>query len=215
MKEIRKRSVAPVYAVGLVWIICAILIPMYKFTSFIAAALSAAVYFIANKLMPGAVIVQTDTAAYKKTGDADRDLFLRSGNNYLQTINTLLAKLGDGPVREHTIELAGRGKKILNFIATNNADVRQTKRFADYYFPTAIKLIESYIEFAAHPSGGSGIRETAAKIDGVLASINAAFEKHYETLYEEKLLDVNTDITVLKGMLQSAGLEIPETGGEP
>jgi len=213
MKQIRIKPTAPVYLAGLVWVVYALLFPLYRMTDvLIVSAVSAAVYFIAGKFIPGGTALSPETDTFKKTGDAEKDALLNQGKQYLQTICSFIPSISDETFKSHVAALAERGAKVFEFISKNPADVRQSRNFITYYFPTAIKLIESYIEFTAHRNG-SKLRDTAGKIDGVMLSVVAAFDKHLETLYADKAMDVDTDIEVLKGMLRAAGLDNPELKG--
>jgi len=212
MKEIRVKPVVSIYLSGLVWAVYALLFPLYRWTDLIVVSvISAAVYFIAGRFLPGNTVLSPEADTFKKTGDADKDALLNQGKQYLNRICQLIPSIDDETFKSHVNMLAERGGRMFGFISKNPADVRQSKNFITYYFPTAIKLIESYIEFTAH-SGGK-LKDTAAKIDGVMLSVVAAFDKHLETLYADKALDVDTDIEVLKGMLRAAGLDGPELKG--
>ena len=208
MKETKLKSAVPVYLAGLSWAVYAVIFLMYRISDLLVIfAVSVAVYFIFSKLTPEKTVLLPDTLTFDKTGDIEKDAFLAQCAAYTSHINRLLLSVQDEAMRSHIETLTASGKKIFDFIAANPADIRQSRNFIEYYYPTAIKLTESYMEFTSHAANAASVSETAQRIDGVILSIAAAFDKHFETLYESKVIDVKTDIEVLNGMLRASALD--------
>ena len=76
----------------------------------------------------------------------------------------------------------------------------------EYYLPTTMKLIYKYREFDMQPVQGENIRKGKQEIENTLDNINASFERLFDQLFQEEMLDVSTDISVLSTMLAQAGL---------
>ena len=53
---------------------------------------------------------------------------------------------------------------------------------------------------------GENIDTTLAKVEGMMRTIVAAFEKQLDSLYGADALDISTDITVLETMMAREGL---------
>ena len=53
---------------------------------------------------------------------------------------------------------------------------------------------------------GENIDTTLAKVEGMMRTIVAAFEKQLDSLYGAEALDISTDITVLENMMAREGL---------
>ena len=216
--ETKKKPVAPVYLVGLTWLAYAICLPLVKTADIIiAATLSVIVYAVSSKLIsskrpkaPGSDL------SFKKTGDNELDSLLVSVKDYLTKLDALSETVTSGPMADNIGKLCSTGRGIFDFCQKNEVDARQVKKFADYYFPTAIKFIESYAELSARSaevgSSPGNITETKNKIEGIMGSIAAAFDKQLDNLYEDKALDITTDIEVLKNILRSEGLGGADAG---
>ena len=69
-----------------------------------------------------------------------------------------------------------------------------------------MKLIDKYREFDNQPVQGENIRKGKQEIEATLDNINASFERLFDQLFQEEMLDVSTDISVLSTMLAQAGL---------
>ncbi|MBR6616044.1 MAG: 5-bromo-4-chloroindolyl phosphate hydrolysis family protein [Lachnospiraceae bacterium] len=84
--------------------------------------------------------------------------------------------------------------------------VGDIRKLTEYYLPTTIKLLETYAEMDAQPVGGENIQSTKREIEDSLDTINVAFEKLLDSLYQDTAWDVSSDISVLKTMLAQEGL---------
>ena len=76
----------------------------------------------------------------------------------------------------------------------------------NYYLPTSLKLLNSYISLKEQSISGDNIHKTVSNIEGMLSTIADAFEKQLDNLFADQALDISTDITVLEGMLTQEGL---------
>ena len=82
----------------------------------------------------------------------------------------------------------------------------ELRRFMDYYLPTTVKLLDAYEELDRQPVQGENIRNGKQEIEKTLDTLNLAFEKLLDSLFEETAWDVATDISVLRTMLAQEGL---------
>ena len=82
----------------------------------------------------------------------------------------------------------------------------ELRRFMDYYLPTTVKLLDAYEELDGQPVQGENIRNGKQEIEKTLDTLNLAFEKLLDSLFEDTAWDVATDISVLQTMLAQEGL---------
>ena len=75
-----------------------------------------------------------------------------------------------------------------------------------YYLPTTIKLLQAYQDLDAQPVQGENIISSKKEIEKTLDTLNMAFEKLLDDLFQETAWDVSTDISVLHTMLAQEGL---------
>ena len=76
----------------------------------------------------------------------------------------------------------------------------------DYYLPTTLKLLNAYDRAAAAGISGENVDATRTKVEGMMRTIVAAFEKQLDSLFGTETMDISADITVLETMLQREGL---------
>ena len=97
--------------------------------------------------------------------------------------------------------------KIFDRVEQNPKCVSDIKKLMDYYLPTTVKLLEAYAEMDAQPAGGENIQSAKKEIEATLDTLNAAFEKLLDDLFQETAWDVSSDISVLNTMLAQEGLK--------
>ena len=98
-------------------------------------------------------------------------------------------------------------RKILQRVEENPKCVTDIRRLMEYYLPTTVKLLEAYEQMDAQPAGGVNIQSAKAEIENTLDTLNAAFEKLLDDLFQETAWDVSSDISVLNTMLVQEGLK--------
>ena len=72
--------------------------------------------------------------------------------------------------------------------------------------PTTLKLVETYEELDRQEFEGANIKKSKEEIEKTLDTINSAFEKLFDSLFENTSIDISSDISVLKSLLNQEGL---------
>lgn len=75
----------------------------------------------------------------------------------------------------------------------------------EYYLPTTVKLVESYAEFDSAGVEGENIRTAKEEIEKTMDTINDAFEKLLDDLYQNAAFEASADARVLKTVLAQDG----------
>lgn len=96
--------------------------------------------------------------------------------------------------------------KIFERVEQNPESVDDIRKLMEYYLPTTIKLLEAYEEMDDQPIGGDNIHTAKAEIEATLDTLNIAFEKLLDSLFQSAAWDVSSDISVLNTMLAQEGL---------
>lgn len=106
--------------------------------------------------------------------------------------------------------------KIFEYVENHTDELPETRKFMGYYLPTTLKLVNAYREMDAEPIQGENIRSAKNEIEETLDTINYAFENLLDSFYQDKAMDISTDITVLETMLAQEGLTEKDfnTGGK-
>ncbi len=96
--------------------------------------------------------------------------------------------------------------KIFDRVEENPESVGDLHRLMNYYLPTTVKLLEAYEELDKQPIQGENIISSKEEIEKTLDTLNVAFEKLLDALFQDTAWDVASDISVLKTMLAQEGL---------
>lgn len=96
--------------------------------------------------------------------------------------------------------------RIFDRVEQNPDSVNDMRRMMDYYLPTTMKLLEAYEELDAQPVQGENIISSKKEIEDTIDTLNIAFEKLLDSLFQDTVWDVSSDISVLHTMLAQEGL---------
>lgn len=80
------------------------------------------------------------------------------------------------------------------------------RKFMNYYLPTTKKLLDVYCDMDKETIISANVGKTKKEIEDTIDTINQAFENLLNSFFEEKALDVSSDISVLQTMLAQEGL---------
>jgi hypothetical protein len=213
LREVRRRSVAPVYGVIAVWAIYCLFFPLYRPVHlFILVLVSAGVYVLLSRVFPGVTELVEIPVAPVSTGDADIDALVAEGRDVVAEIRRIGSGVADAAVRAKLVSLAEITDKIFSDVLEDPSDYRQIRRFADLYLPTTMKLLRSYDSFARVGGEGDHVTGAISRIDAVLDTIIASYNRQFDALFYNQALDIETDISVLETMLKKEGLSGSDFG---
>ena len=97
-------------------------------------------------------------------------------------------------------------QRIFNRAETHPEIITDLKKLMDYYLPMTVKLLQAYADMDAQPIQGETIENSKREIEETMDTLNAAFEKLLDDLFEDTALDVSSDISVLNTLLAQEGL---------
>ena len=143
---------------------------------------------------------------YESSGSREVDALVLEGRQSIKRMRELNAQIQDKKISQQINRLEQLSNEIFVQVTKNPAKLPQIRKFMSYYLPTTIKLLTSYAEMSAQSVRGKNITATMQKVEGIMDTIVAAFEKQLDSLFGAEALDISTDITVLEGMLEREGL---------
>lgn len=97
-------------------------------------------------------------------------------------------------------------QKIFDRVREDPDSLDDIQKLMEYYLPTTVKLLEAYQQLDCQPVQGENIKSSKTEIEQTLDTLNLAFEKLLDSLFEEVAWDVSSDISVLHTMLAQEGL---------
>lgn len=131
---------------------------------------------------------------------------IREGNDYIEKIRRINDELPDEEISKKLDVLEMTITKIFFQVEQHPEQLSELDKFLKYYMPTTMKLLNVYCDFDKQPIQGENITTAKREILGSLDTINQAFIKLFDSLFQATAWDVSTDITVLQTMLANEGL---------
>ena len=223
METSARKPVAPLYAVAVLWLACGLLVPFYKPIHYVLTAVISVVVFLAVNAIckNGGVIGEAEKPKAEEkpkeetTGNAELDKMLKDGRMAIAEMKRLDDNIADPGISADIVRLEQISGKIFEEVKRDPKKLPKIRRFMDYYLPTTLKLLNSYDRMSGAGISGENIDTTLAKVEGMMRTIVAAFEKQLDSLYGADALDISTDITVLENMMAREGLTEQELKAEP
>lgn len=217
-----KKSVVPIYLVGVVWLAYAVAFPLYTaFQYALCAALSACAFIVGKAVFPDkAYEIPGETAQEKpvqeekpkSTGNEEIDKLIQERERALSEMRRLNDAIEDPAISARIDHLEDVTKKIIDQVVAEPKKLPQIRQFMNYYLPTTLKILNAYDRMASAGIAGENITATKKKVEGMMDTIVQAFDKQLDALYGEEALDISTDITVMEQLLRREGLNGAQEG---
>lgn len=209
MASRRVRSPYPIYAVGALWVVWALLFPLYTLFHFAAlAVLSACVYVLSRKFVWKDVVVKLPDPVPEPRTEEEKALaqLKAEGERAMSEMRRLNVTIQDPKLSaqlDHLEEVTG---KIFQAAQEDPEKRPQLRRFLQYYLPTTLKILNAYDRMDATGVEGTNISQTKEKVEEIMDRIVQAFDKQLDALFGAEALDITTDIAVMEQMLAREGL---------
>ena len=137
---------------------------------------------------------------------ADARKIVEEGLLYMSRIRAYNDAIADEEVSAQLTQLETTMNRILEQIRKDPASAPNLRRLMVYYLPTTMKLLQAYKELDEQPYAGKNIVSTRQEIREALGTINDAFEKLLDSLFQDMAWDISSDISVMKTMMAQDGL---------
>lgn len=206
MQTIHKPSVLPIYGIAAVFVLYNLFFPMYQLIHFlICAALAAACYLVLRRVCPDRIVEVEIPEPKPNTGNAALDEAIEQGRYYIAELNRLNDAIPDQKLSDALYEIEDLVKKTMQQVEQEQRKLPEIRKMMQYYLPTTIKLVQKYAELQNRREL-ERVDQMLRQIETVLKTIQTAFRKQLDSLYEYDVVDITADIQVLEQMLASQGL---------
>lgn len=158
---------------------------------------------------------ETQTAAEAETqkGDLTEEQQIeKDGRAYMDRLRQLNAEIPGEVISNKLYRLDYLLQRIFMVLKEHPEKCSQMRKFMDYYLPTTVKLVESYADFDKAGIQGENIGNAKAEIEKTMDTINQAFEKLLDDMYQSAAFEAAADAQVLKTVLAQDGYMKSEFG---
>ena len=151
--------------------------------------------------------IDPDIKKRPRTGDKAIDALLDEEEKAISEMRRLDKAIEDEKVSAQIVHLEDVTTKIVNFIVENPQKKSQVRKFFNYYLPTTLKLLNASDRMDETGISGMNIDGTKGKVEEMMDTSLAAFDKQLDALYADDALDISAEIKVMEGMLAQEGLK--------
>ena len=199
-----KPSVLPYYGTATVWLVLALVLPIYRLWALVVTLAAGAAVFVALKKLCPPRVIEREVPFHTGVGDVDEMLTgIQSRLEDLRRLNDALPDPALSAAMDR-MEKAGRG--ILEAVEQKPEKAKQIRRFANYYLPDAVSVLQRYATLARQGVQGENAAQIKAEVERNAASIATAFENQLDALYAAESLDLSADLEVLQNLMKGQGL---------
>lgn len=138
---------------------------------------------------------------------------MEAGRNYLRMLREANDVIPGEVISKKISDLEDVIRRIFDTVSKHPEQGKEMERFMEYYLPTTVKLVNAYWDFDSAGSKGENVSLAKAEIEKTLDTIQTAFERLLDDLYEDAVLDVTTDASVLQTMLKKDGFAESDFAG--
>lgn len=209
IKKVHIKSAWPIYGAAGMFLLMALILPIYKFWAILlAGALAAGTYFGLDKFVfPGR---DDEVEEIVFTGDKELDALLQQADGILERFEATAQASGDEKVRGNISRIIAASDGIIEEVIQDKGDRGDAYTFFSYYLPTLDKLNTFYNDYALAGKGDNALR-SKERIENCLEMVAVSFEKFLDKLYNNEAVAIKASIDVLKTMLRADGLAGKQT----
>lgn len=138
--------------------------------------------------------------------DAQTKKILADGSAYIRMVHECSEKIRNPQMSDKLSRLEAIMRRIFEQVEKDPSSADDLHKFMDYYLPTTTKLLNAYIDLDRQQIAGENISATKKEIEDTLDTINTAFERLLDGLFEDTAWDISSDISVMKTMMAQEGL---------
>ena len=131
-------------------------------------------------------------------------LNLETARRFVQVLEKEQQLMQDPQAREELEQMQRTAAAICDWLEAHPESQPMTRRFAEYYIPTPLKLLHTYNDVQGQQ--GANAESIRRDIAGILHTLNQAFDNLYDNLLSDVAMDISSEIAALEGMLANDGL---------
>jgi len=140
------------------------------------------------------------------TGNPEVDELLEKGREMITEIRRENDLIPDSSLSAKLDRLEYMCSEVFRAVYDKPHKASQIRKFMEYYLPTTLKMVKGYRMLGERGITGQDALNARSRIDDALGVVLQGCEKMLDKLYQDDVLDLETDIDVLEQMLKRDGL---------
>lgn len=139
----------------------------------------------------------------EKESNALVEEYLSRAKRDVTALTEMTPKLRE-PMKAKISEFLQIVGKIFELLKENPNTAKDLDKVINFYLPTTVKLMDNYIDLSEKPT--DSVESSLKSMEQTMDLVNDGFMKMLDNIYQEKIMDLSSDMSVLKSMLRQEGL---------
>ncbi len=167
-----KPSVLPFYAAAAAGLVLCLALPVYQLWALALMLVGAAAAFLVARRVCPPQVIEREVPFH--TGSGDVDQMLTDIQQKLDTLHALNDALPDPQLSAAMDRMERAGRSIVEVVEASPAKAKQIRRFANYYLPDAVHVLEQYAAMARQGVRGENAASVRTEVERNMGAIAAA-----------------------------------------
>ena len=144
-------------------------------------------------------------AEYAQYTPAQREV-IQQGEQFVQEIHRCNDEIPGEAISEKIARMEHSVSMIIGRAKEEPSLTNDLRRLMNYYLPTTVKLLKAYADLDKQGKSSENIEQSKKEIEDTIDTMNAAFDKLFDSMFEVTSMDISTDASVMKTLLEQEGL---------
>ncbi|MCL2610839.1 MAG: 5-bromo-4-chloroindolyl phosphate hydrolysis family protein [Defluviitaleaceae bacterium] len=150
--------------------------------------------------------VEKEEKTQKKDKTSASIASLSEEKQLAQKLREYTLKLSGTKLHKNLVSLSQTTDKIILFLSENERKRRNLNKFFEYCLPTTLDLLNKYEILLKHGKAGENVETSKNSIESLMQELENAFLNQFDMLFEDKKIDIDADISVMKNIMEKEGL---------
>lgn len=137
-------------------------------------------------------------------GDELKRLLLDAKGD-MDAIQSASKQISNVNIQQESQKLHSTGMRILQYLEKHPDRIPTARKFLNYYLDTARDILEKFLPFQASGLRTDDVKRVYESTERALPILNEAFERQFNNLMQNDILDIESDIHVLEMNLKMEG----------
>ncbi len=124
----------------------------------------------------------------------------------VREIRAMTIRIKDNTIAEEVRGIARAAMNIVENFRKDPKDIKRARQFVNYYLDATVKIVTRYVELSNAQVVTPEVEKSLKKVEEIVQSIRITFEKQHEMLLQDDLLDLDTEVEVLKKTMKLEGM---------
>ena len=130
---------------------------------------------------------------------------IRKIKNLNNQIYTMITKVNSSSLKSSIKDIVESTTKIIEKVSKDKDDLKKIRTFVEYYLPVTLKILRKYDEIENQGLSSKDSKIFMKTVEEKIKLISDSFRGQLAALYQDDLVDVDAELTVLENMLKSEG----------